>query len=99
MHLLALIAVVLAIVGIALVLLAFALSGPRERRRRVALGLLGVGSLLMTGTIWAVLKFAEPEVCEALGGESVVNADERVCRNEWGGNGNNDPGTSWVPWA
>ena len=33
------------------------------------------------------------------GGEYVQNGGDLVCRNEWGGTGNNDPGQSWVPWA
>jgi hypothetical protein len=99
MHALALIAVILAIVGGCLLVGASGESGLGDRGWRVALRVLGVGSLFLTVSIWALLVLAEPAVCEALGGETVGTASERACRNEWGGNGNNDPGESWVPWA
>ena len=99
MHALALMAVILAVVGFGLLVLAGTADDPSRRRVRITAGVLGVVFLLSTASIWVSLKYAEPTVCEALGGESLVNGPDRVCRNEWGGNGNNDPGTSWVPWA
>jgi hypothetical protein len=99
MHAFAIIAVILAVVGFGLIALASAESGPSRRGWRVVTGVLGASFLIATVSIWASLVFAEPQVCELLGGESVVNGPDRACRNEWGGNGSNDPGTSWVPWA
>ena len=85
----------LAIVGVACVLFAFGLRG----RDRMILSLLGGAALALTFSIWGLLRFAEPKVCVTLGGDYVRNGPDLVCRNEWGGNGNNDPGQSWVPWA
>lgn len=41
-------------------------------------------------SIWAMLAFAEPAVCQALGGESFRNGSEHACGNEFGGNGTNN---------
>ena len=95
MHFLLGLAIVLAVTGVVLVLVAIAHRG----WARIIVGLLGGAALGLTFSIWALLRFAEPTVCVQLGGDYVRNGSDLVCRNEWGGNGNNDPGQSWVPWA
>jgi hypothetical protein len=45
--------------------------------------------------IVVLLALAQAQVCTTLGGEWVP--DGQACRNEWGGNGNNDAGRD--PWG
>jgi hypothetical protein len=72
-------------------------DGDREQRvRRVSLGI-GWGSCLVFVGIWAALLFAQPTVCDVLGGEWFQNTE--ACRHEFGGNGSNDPDTGPWPWT
>ncbi len=66
MHFLLVVAMVLAVTGIVLVLVAIAQRG----WARIIFGLLGATALGLTFSIWALLRFAEPTVCVQLGGES-----------------------------
>jgi hypothetical protein len=47
-------------------------------------------SLIATIVISFGLINAQRQICSTLGGQWI--AEGQACRNEWGGNGNNDPG-------
>jgi hypothetical protein len=85
-----LIGTILAVVAILFVVLAVWSDGLRERRRRVAMYALGSGAMLGVVAILIALRFAQPSVCRALGGDWYPDRGD-VCRDEWGGNGSNDP--------
>lgn len=60
-----------------------------EAGTRAAIALAATAVLIVVS-----LAVAQPQVCTTLGGEWVP--DGQACRNEGGGNGNNDPmGGSW----
>lgn len=60
-----------------------------RRRLRVAFGISAAIPVLLV----ALLAFAQGAVCDVLGGDWVLS--EQSCRNEWGGNGSNDP-SNWA---
>lgn len=94
MYLALYVAIILGVAGLVLVVLSYWSERPHERRRRIVLGAAGIAGLLLAVSIMAALQFAQPTVCQALGGEWFQERDN-VCRNEWGGNGNN---AGFAPW-
>jgi len=85
MHLLKYVSIVLAVA--ALVLLAVALGDEARARKRWLVAALTC--LVTTVTLVAGLLHAQRPICTTLGGQWI--ADEHACRDEFGGNGNNDP--------
>lgn len=66
------------------------------RRTKRAIRGAFVASVVLPVAIVTLLWTAQREVCLALGGS--WNESYEGCRNEWGGNGNNDPSDpGWVP--
>lgn len=67
--------------------------GSRWSRRMLGAGFLvcAVLPIVVIGLLW----FAQREVCSALGGGWIPS--EASCKNEWGGNGNNDPSNTKYP--
>ena len=84
MHVLLSIALLCGFLGIVGALASFALPPSRVR-----VGLAVAASLFVVCvTIIGGLAFAQRPICEALGGG--WHGPESACRNEWGGNGDND---------
>jgi hypothetical protein len=67
----------------------------RPLRTRWTAWILAVGAALLSLSIGASLLLSQHAVCDALGGRWI--APEDACRDEFGGNGNNDVGRSWAP--
>jgi hypothetical protein len=84
-HVLAIVAAGLTLLGLIVLGLGW-LAG--IRRVRIA----GAACLGVTATIFALLAFAEPTLCRALGGDVKPDGRHTSCQDEWGGNGNNDSG-------
>jgi hypothetical protein len=59
--------------------------------------MVAAGAAVLSLSIAASLFLSQRAVCDALGGRWI--ASEGACRDEFGGNGNNDPGNSWAPFT
>jgi hypothetical protein len=87
MHAMALSTFVLFVAASVLSIWAFAeKESVRHRGRWRALA---VGCLIVGISMWLLVANAQRPLCDALGGRWIEESE--ACRNEWGGNGNNDP--------
>jgi hypothetical protein len=59
-------------------------------RHRGRWRVLAAGSLIVGISMWLLVANAQRPLCDALGGRWIH--ENEACRNEFGGNGNNDPG-------
>ena len=59
-------------------------------RHRAAWRVLAAGSFLVSISLCLLVNAAQRATCDVLGGRWI--AETEACRDEWGGNGNNDPG-------
>jgi hypothetical protein len=97
MHLLLLVSIGLVVASVVALAIGYAADGDREGRlRRVCLSL-GWASWIVIAGIWASLIYAQPAMCDVLGGDWY--AEPEACRHEVGGNGNNNPGNGPWPWT
>jgi hypothetical protein len=87
MHAMALLVILLTV---AAAMLSIGVFGDADRvRHRSTWRVLTAGSLILGLTMLLLLMFAQRPACDALGGRWIETFD--ACRNELGGNGNNDP--------
>jgi len=87
MHAMALLAILL---PVAAAMFSFGAFGDADRvRHRSIWRVLTAGSLILGITMLLLVMLAQRPVCDALGGRWIEAFD--ACRNELGGNGNNDP--------
>ena len=90
MHAMALLAIVLVIAAALFSIGAFADAD--GVRHQAAWRVLAAGSLIVSISMWLLITYAQRPACDVLGGRWI--AETEACRNEWGGNGNNDPNNS-----
>ena len=88
MHLLKYASVVLSIAAVALLAIALGDEG-RARKTRLAAGVACLVATVATVTLVVGLLHAQRPICTTLGGQWI--AEEESCRDEFCGNGNNDP--------
>jgi hypothetical protein len=94
--LLAIVAAIATAVGVDGSLKARAWPG-RARRTPLTRWMVAAGAAVLSLSIAASLFLSQRAVCDALGGRWIDSED--ACRDEFGGNGNNDPGNSWAPFT
>jgi hypothetical protein len=87
MHAMALSAILLTIAAAVFSIGAFA--DPDVVRHRGVWRALAAGSLIVGISMWLMVSYAQRPTCVALGGRWIDESE--ACRNEWGGNGDNDP--------
>ncbi len=103
MHLLVWLALLLALVAAAATAVGFdgslkARAWPgRTLQTRRTTWMVAVGAAVLSLSIAASLFLSQRAVCDSLGGHWIASKD--ACRDEFGGNGNNDPGNSWAPFT
>jgi hypothetical protein len=83
-------ALLLILLTVAAATLSIGVFGDADRvRHRSIWRVLTAGSLILCLAMLLLLMVAQRPVCDALGGRWIESFD--ACRDEFGGNGNNDP--------